>query len=807
MMAAKGRLHMIGHAHLDPVWLWQWQEGFQETKATFRSALDRMQEYDDFQFISSSAAFYEWVEQSDPEMFAEIRERVAEGRWCLVGGWWIEPDCNVPSGESFVRQGLYGQRYFQSRFGRRAKVGFNPDSFGHNAVLPQILKKSGLDSYIFMRPMPNEKGLPGRLFWWEADDGSKVLTYRIPYEYLTWGQDVEHHLRRCAAELKAPINDLMCFYGVGNHGGGPTKDNIDSIHKWQHDDSLPELIMTNPETYFEELKQQELDLPVVHDDLQHHASGCYAAHSGIKMWNRKAEQALGTAEKVSTLANWALGAPYGKGFEQAWKNVLFNQFHDILAGTSLESAYDDAQWMYGEAMSIAARNLNYGMQAFSWAIDIPEEDQMKPLVVFNPHSWAAQVPVEIEVGGLKDQAALFTDDEVEIPFQRTQSQATCRGRSRICFVADLPPMGYRVYKLRFGREAAPFDNMAAGETWLENAQYRLEVDPETGYISQLLDKGLDYQVFQGPAARPVVIDDKSDTWSHNILRFQDEVGQFRAVVVKLVEQGPVRSILRVRSEYGLSSMVQDFVMYQGRSQIDVRVTVDWREQFKMLKLRFPVNQVFQRATYEIPYGSLERPVNGDEQPGGAWLDVSGVTEGRKDRVGVALLNDSKYSFDVLNKEMSITVLRSPVYANHDPMVPDPDGHYSFIDQGIQRFNYAILPHRGSWEEAGVVQLAAELNQKPIALWETYHKGSLPQQNSYLQVDTDHVVVGALKQAEDSEDMILRCYETAKVAVDTVITLPHWQRTIAASFGPAEIKTFRIPKDPDKPVVETSMSED
>ncbi len=806
-MGQKGTLHMIGHAHLDPVWLWQWQEGFQEAKATFRSALDRMQEYEDFQFISSSAAFYEWVEQSDPEMFAEIRERVAEGRWCLVGGWWIEPDCNIPAGESFVRQGLYGQRYFQSRFGRRATVGFNPDSFGHSAMLPQILQKSGLDSYIFMRPMPNEKGLPGRLFWWQAADGSKVLTYRIPYEYLTWGQDVEHHLRRCAAELKAPLNDLMCFYGVGNHGGGPTKENIESIHHWQQDDSLPELIMTHPEAYFEHVRQQNLDLPVVHDDLQHHASGCYSVHSGIKMWNRQAEQALVTAEKFSLLANWALDQPYGEGFEQAWKNVLFNQFHDILAGTSLESAYDDAQWMHGEAMSIAGRNLNYGVQAISWAIDIPEEAEMKPLVVFNPHSWTVQAPVEMEVGRLQEGAALFTDDDVEIPFQRTQSHATAGGRSRICFVAELPPLGYRVFKLRLDQKAAPFEHVDAGPTWMENARYRLDIHPETGFLTQLLDKQLDYQVFAGPAARPVVIADNSDTWSHNVLQFNDEVGQFQGAVVKLVEQGPVRAILRVRSEYGASSLVQDFIMYQHKDQIDVRVTVDWREQFKLLKLKFPVNQVFRRATYEIPYGTLERPVNGHEQPGGAWLDVSGIAEGRKDRVGLALLNDGKYSFDVLNQEMSITVLRSPIYAHHDPMVPAEDGHYTFIDQGIQRFTYAILPHHGSWEESGVVQGAAELNQKPISLWETYHRGTLPQKDTYLQVNTDQVVVSALKQAEDGEDMILRCYETNKAAVDAVITLPHWQRTVAASFGPAEIKTFRVPKDPDKPVVETTMLED
>ena len=167
-------LHMIGNAHIDPVWLWQWQEGFHEVKASFRSALDRMNEDDQFKFVSSSAAFYEWVEKSDPAMFDEIKARVKEGRWRVVGGWWIQPDCNIPAGESLVRQALYGQRYFLDKFGVTATTGYNVDSFGHNSMLPQILRKAGLRYYVFLRPMPHEKGLPNRLFWWESDDGARV---------------------------------------------------------------------------------------------------------------------------------------------------------------------------------------------------------------------------------------------------------------------------------------------------------------------------------------------------------------------------------------------------------------------------------------------------------------------------------------------------------------------------------------------------------------------------------------------------------------------------------------------------------
>jgi len=802
------KLHMIGNAHLDPVWLWQWQEGFQEAKATFRSALDRMKESDDFLFTSSSAAIYEWVENNDPAMFEEIRSRVAEGRWHIVGGWWIQPDCNIPGGESFVRQGLYGQRYFKEKFGVTSKVGYNVDSFGHHGMLPQILKKSGMDYYVMMRPMPNEKGLPGRLFLWESDDGSRVLTFRILFEYCTWGKELDKHIARCATELKEPFDELMCFYGVGNHGGGPTKENIESIRRMNADPSMPALEFSTPTRFFEEIERKGLPFPVVHDDLQHHASGCYAAHSGVKLWNRQAENKLIAAEKLSILADWTVGQPYPREYGRAWKNVLFNQFHDILAGTSIEPAYEDARNLHGEAMSIAERGLNYAVQAFSWRIGIEEDTNMSPIVVFNPHSWDVHTNVELEVGGLTADAVLTDETGRAVPHQAVQSLATAQGRYRLCFAAELPPMGYRVYKL-YRSSVVPkptVQPIKSSDASMENDWFRLEFDPDTGYIASLYDKRAQVEVFREPAAKPVVLEDRSDTWSHNVFHFNRAIGAFGSAVVRRVEHGPVKTVIRVSSRYGDSRIVQDFAMYRELPRIDVSVTVDWRESFKMLKLVFPVNLVFTRQTYEIPYGFIEREHNGEEEPGQSWVDYSGVARGTGAVYGLSLLNDAKYSYSIDNKELAMTVLRSPIYAHHDPMVPDPDGHYSFIDQGIQRFNYTLFPHEGPWERAGTAKRAAELNQRPIAIIETYHDGPLPQRDSFLTVDADNVLVGAMKKAEDNDDLILRCYETTKTATEAVIRLPKWDRVIRASFGPCEIKTFRVPKDASLPVTETSLLE-
>jgi alpha-mannosidase len=806
------KLYMIGNAHLDPVWLWQWQEGFQETKATFRSALDRMKEYDDFIFTSSSAANYEWVENNDPKMFEEIKERVREGRWQIVGGWWIQPDCNIPGGESFVRQGLYGQRYFKEKLGVTAQVGYNVDSFGHHGMLPQILLKSGMPYYIFMRPMPNEKGLPGRLFHWESDDGSRVLTYRIPFEYCTWGKDLEKHVRRCMEELKDPFGNLMVFYGVGNHGGGPTKENINSIKRMNALPEFPTMEMAAPNEFFADMEALDLPIPVVHDDLQHHASGCYAVHSGIKHWNRQAENTLIAAEKWSSLAELVTGQKYPEDYHRAWKNVLFNQFHDILAGTSLEAAYADARNMHGEAMTIAERGLNYAIQSFSWHIGIEQEEGMKPIVIFNPHSWESRVNVELEIGGMKETTIVVDETGKQIPFQLVQSQATSGGRFRLSFIAQLPAMGYRVYKALTAalEPRLAVQPIKANDYALENDRFRLEFDPKTGFISSLFDKKVQSDVFRGPAARPVVVEDKSDTWSHNVFHFNNKIGDFIATSVQRVEHGPVKSVIRVKSEYGKSTIVQDFAMYKELDYIDVKVTVDWRETFKMLKLVFPINLVFTKQTYEIPYGFKEREHNGEEEPGQSWVDYGGILrdvgEYGGTSYGVSLMNDAKYSYSIMNKELAMTVLRSPIYAHHDPLVPDPHGHYSFIDQGIQTFHYRLLPHQGSWEQAGTVNRALELNQRPTSIIESYHEGELPQKDSYLSVDQDNIIVSVVKKAEEGNDLIIRAYETTRETTKAVIRLPRMNREIVAQFGPCEIKTFRVPADPARPVTETDLIE-
>ena len=808
-MEKEKTLYMIGNAHLDPVWLWQWQEGYQEVKATFRSALDRMKEYDDFFFTSSSAAYYEWVEENEPAMFEEIRERVKEGRWVIVGGWWIQPDCNAPGGESYVRQGLYGQRYFQEKLGVTAQTGYNVDSFGHNGMLPQILKKSGMDNYVFMRPGRHEKGLEGETFTWTSNDGSAVTAFRIPFEYCTWPRELKEHIERCAGEIKDPRGSIMCFYGVGNHGGGPTKQNIESIHELNRAEDMPRLILSTPDDYFQAVKQSGRTLPVVSGELFHHSSGCYSAHSEVKQLNRLAENRLIMAEKLSVAGkHWAGGKYPLEKYTESWKKVLFNQFHDIMAGTSIEPAYEDARESYGAALDTAARGLNAAVQSISWHIDIPMEEDMKPIVVFNPNAFSGKFEVEMESPCLKENQVLVDEEGTQIPLQTVQSLASSNGRTRLVFIAELPALGYRTYRLGIREAARTFPDVECSGNTAENRWFKIAFDEKTGYISSLYKKNDGTEYFSGPAAVPVVIEDKSDTWSHGVRIFDKVKGRFEGVSVKRVECGPVKCVIRVTSTYGSSRIFQDFSIYRELDYIRVKTTVDWHEKMSMLKLRFPMQLNYLRASWEIPYGVAQREPNGEEYPMQNFLDTEGANPGLETAInGLSFLNDGKSSGSIAGKEVSLTVLRSPIYANHEPYQPDENLEYVYVDQGVQTFTYGLYPHDGSWEDACTVRRSRELNEKPIALFETYHKGELPQSASFLSVSADNVLVTVMKEAEDgSGDLILRLVETAGRTCETQVAVHGLHREFSLAFTPFEIKTVRIPVHSQLEILENDLLE-
>ncbi|HEX6499096.1 MAG TPA: glycoside hydrolase family 38 C-terminal domain-containing protein [Micromonosporaceae bacterium] len=815
--AARDRtIHMVGNAHLDPVWLWPWQEGYQEARATFWSAIHRMEEYPDFVFTCNQVVLLTWVEESDPELFARIRERVAEGRWQMVGGWWVEPDCNMPSGESFVRQGLYGQRYLKEKFGVTATVGMNVDPFGHHAMLPQILRGQGMDSYCFLRPGPHESALTGTAFWWESPDGSRVLAYRIPFEYCSPPGDVAGQTDKALGALDQSLGDMMVFYGVGNHGGGPTRANIESIHRYDRMGTFGRMVMSSPRRYLDEFVDRLgpdglAKLRVWRDDLQMHAPGCYSAHSGIKLWQRRAQAAILSAERWAVVGSALFGLDYPRAdLGRAWQQILFNQFHDVLPGSAIESAYDDARDQLGEAVAIAKRVVARTHNVVARQVDIPLEEGTQPVLVFNAHPWPVTTQVELQYGSQPTGVHVVDSDGAVTVSQRTQSVATTddKGRGATVFEAVLPPLGYRLYRLRPGPapagarlSAQPPGTLQVSRTVLENDLLRVEIDPRTGWLSSLLDKRTGVDVVAGARGEHTqVCQDPTDTWGHRVVSYRWPGEAMRTTRITVREAGPLRARLRVEREWHRSTMVEEFLLGHRDDHVEVRVSIDWREQAHLLKLCFPTVVEDPVSTYEIPFGAIEQPVDGGENPAQSWVDITGTVGGRP--AGLAVVNNAKHGYDVSpgtpggdTPSIGITAVRSPVYSWHDPRQLDPDGFYSYQDQGVQSFRYLLVPHAGDWRAAGLTRRAAELGAPPRAMLESFHPGGLPPRQSYVSDGGDQVMITAIKGSEDGDgtaDLIVRAVETTGRPARARIELPVVGRVIDADFGAWQIRTFRVP---------------
>jgi len=794
--ASQYRFHMIGNAHIDAPWLWPWSEAMSVVLSTFRSVLDRMNENPDFTFTASSAQFYEWVAATDPKMMEEIRKRVAEGRWDVVGGWWIEPDVNIPNGESLVRQGLYSQRLFQQLFGRIAHIGYNPDSFGHPGTLPQILKLQGMHAYVFMRPGPHEKKLPADLFWWEGADGTRLLTYRIPSGY-GLDEHLQEGVRRFVTDLREPTKDLMVFYGTGDHGGGPARENIQSILDIQKTPGAPAVVFSTPDRYFDEVSKLT-DLPVVADDLQHHSVGCYTAMSEIKKNNRGAEAALVTGEKLAALGSVVAGLEYPRAdFTAAWKRVLLMQFHDSMAGTALPEHYEVARGAHGYALEVANQAIYRAAEKIAWQVPTQAPDA-EYLVVFNPHAWDARLNVEYDFDwefenktGPQSNSVLEDEHGNAIPHQWVQASTVVGDRNKLVFPAPVPAFGYRQFRLRrVPPTAQPVSAVHASDKELENEHLRVTFG-EDGALS-IFDKDTGLEVFQGGAAgaRAIVLDDPSDTWSHDVRAYTKEVGAFANARFRVLENGPLRARLRVRTRYGSSFLETDWLLYAGARTLEARVALDWHEHLKILKFSFPVDVQNPRPTYEIAYGYKVRKAEGEEDPGQRWIDLSGWRAGGE--YGLAVINDAKYGYSVQDNDLRISIARSAVYAQHQPHKLEPNGEYIWQDQGEQTFRMLLAPHAGAWQDASIVRLAEEFTAPAPVIYQGIHAGNRPLSASFLSVDAPDVVVSVVKKAEDGEDLIIRCYETAGRPTNASLELGLVNRRWTGSFRPLEIKTLRVP---------------
>ncbi len=795
----KNNYYFIANAHLDPVWQWCVPEGLSLVKSTFRSALDRMNEYQDYIFTSACAGYYKWIKLSEPEMFEEIKQRVKEGRWAVVGGMWVQPDCNIPSGEAFCRHLLYSQKFFKENFGILAKTGYNVDSFGHNGMLPQLFKKSGIDNYIYHRPnnIDEKPNLPFEsLHYWQSPDGSVVNAFRIPDGY---GGDV----------FEARLNDhyynknqpMMIFIGVGNHGGGPSKEHL------KHAGELIEkggFKYANPDTYFSEC--YGVKMPMVSEDLQHHASGCYSANSKIKEYNRRAETSLVTAEKLDALASLITGSEvHRQQIESAWERVMFNQFHDILAGCSIKEAYVDAENAFGYARETALGVNTFAAQRISWRIkttDFLDNDKTEmrgrmwykngegsPMVVFNPHSFPVKGVAEF---GNQWVSKVVDSQGNDVKYQLVRASYTDGEHINKCiFEADIPAFGYAVYYLYHDKQcdAKEYETeLTQSEATLENSKIKIAIDKETGAVNSFVLKETNEEFSQGALGRAIICDDSlNDTWGHKIFDYNIEVGEFNNGTLDLIESGPIRSTIKSTVKFNNSTLIRYYSLYENSEKLTVKTVLDFDEEYKSAKLSFKANVNNDKVTYSMPYGFIEKAANGQEEPSHAWCDIH--DENGK---GLAILNTGKYSFCSIGNDLRMMIARSCAYLDHYGQ-NFRDKEMEFLDKGQQTFTYEVVPHMNVINSK-LFAMSEVLNSPLQTHQETHHDGCLPQLYSGLSIDKENVVVTALKSAENGKGYIMRIVETDGMPTKAVINFTALNVNFDLNIGAQEIKTLRILPD-------------
>ena len=780
-------VRIVGNSHIDMAWLWPWTETVEVVRNTFQSVLDLMREYPDFKFTMSSARTYEWMQEKYPDLFKQIEQRVKEGRWEIIGGMWVEPDLNMPDGESLVRQILVGKRYFQKTFGVDVKIGWNPDSFGYNYQLPQIYKKSGMDYFVTQKLMWAHEftTFPYKFFWWQAPDGSRLLTY-FPHDYAD-GIDAEPLGSQVAIWMPSIYGksipdkpEMMHLYGVGDHGGGPTRVMLDHADRLRSQDAVfPKLEFSFARDFFADMEKKlpNMQIPTWDGELyfQYHR-GVFTTQAETKRRIRRAEELVLNAEKFSSLASLFGRAYPQEGMEQNWKNLLFDHFHDIMPGSGIAVNYLDAKRNL-ETVDRAA--MDFTMASLrEIAAHVNTQGEGVPVLIFNSLSWPRSEVTELEAQLPGPARQIEVVDSSGKPAEAqllSLDPETHRGRFLV--LTHTPSLGYQTYFVRAATTAPPVHSfLKATADTLENEFLRVKVDPQTGCMTSLFDKrngteslALAETDTGGPKTSTcgnllqTFVDkpQKWDAWNIDADFEKQHWDLDKADEVKLTESGPLRAVIEIKNHFQNSTFVRDIILYAGATRVDVKMQAEWHEKHILLKVAFPVSAHSDKAAYEIPYGSVERPTTRNtpaeqaqfEVPAQRWADIS------DSKHGFSLLNDCKYGYDAKGNVLRLSLLRSPEW-------PDPHA-----DEGHHEFTYSLYPHSGGWKEGLTIRRGYELNYKLISLPFGKHQGTLAPEHSFLQAQADNVVVTALKKAEDSNALVLRFYEWAGKDGDVKLQLP------------------------------------
>ncbi len=796
----KPTLHLICNAHLDPVWQWRWEEGASEALSTFRTAVELLHEHEDLIFNHNEAVLYRWVRQYDPVLFGEIQKLVSEGRWCISGGWYLQPDVNLPGAEALIRHIAEGRKFFREFFGATPTVAYNFDSFGHSGGLPQILARAGYKMYIHMRPQPHELALPSDLYRWRGIDGTEIVGLRISVGlYHTERDNIGQRLREGTKLALRLQRDVPVFWGIGDHGGGPTRQDLAVIDDFTRTEDRVTVLHSTPELLYAALAEAAGSAPLVEGDLQRCFTGTYTSISRLK---RRCQESLGQLVQTEALRAgswWLRDQAYPAAeLDECWRDHLFNDFHDILPGSCIQPAEQDALDQYGRVAE-SVRRLRLGAAAsFNQG---PPRPAYIPLTVLNSDPVLPVVPVEVDcMLDLRPKwkgtwhLDLFdaAGNAVACQEEQPESLLPFNGwRRRVSFLARPGGIGATAYELRIAQGKPAHRGMTPA--------VRHTFKGRTGLI-EALDAGRDRECLAGGLLQPIVVKDEGDSWGTDHWKYGTIVGRFeKESGPEVIETGAIRTVTQTVMTFGKSRIVMNTYAYPEWPVLEVRLRITWNEIGRRLKLAVPTVFRSPQLLCEVPGGAIARPADGQEHVHGRWFMLEGPVNGSDTAFAVA--HNGLHGLDFANGEVRLSVLRSAAYC-HEQGLPLRDlPEQKYMDQGVHEIRLAVTAGDPDDVRQLLTGLADYLTAPPLtyahlplgipASAGTKEGVATPRQ--LLSVSPGTVRMLCCKQSNDAHALILRLQETTGNPASARIMMTRPSMTLSLAFKPFEIKTVRIEK--------------
>lgn len=751
----KPHVYGVGHSHIDLAWLWRLSATREKASRTFASVLNLMRQYPEYRYMHSSPQLYKFLKKDYPEIYARVKQRVEEGCWEITGGMWVEADTNIPSGESLVRQFIYGKRFIREEFGKETTLVWLPDVFGYSAALPQIMKKSGIKYFMTTKISWNQYNhFPHDTFWWKGIDGSKIFAHFITTpEDGSWYYTYNGHMDPEEVvgiwknyKDKDKNEELLIAYGWGDGGGGPTREMLEQSRVMKNIPGIPEVSLCTAESYFERI-YQNADLKrlgtwegELYFELHR---GTYTSQAANKHYNRKTEILLHDIEFLSAyLDAMQTGFGYPKQeLDEIWERTLLNQFHDILPGSSIRQVYEDTTRDYEDIAVKGKGLLLKARKALSDQVAVGADS----VLVINTAGFARNSYVYISYGDLADTGCGFEDETGKLTAAHEEAGV-------FVYVTGIPAYGYKTLRIvKQEAETASENTVRVEGDCIESPFYELRLNGN-GEIAYLHDKENGRQIDCGqPMNVFAAFEDKPqrfDAWDVDVYYKEKPYPPFVLKSRQIISQGE-RAVLRQSWMFNQSTLTQDMILYAKDRRIDFETTVDWKEKQVFLKAYFPVNVHAAEAAYEIQFGNIRRPTHTNTEWDFARFEVSAhkwadLSEGK---YGVALLNDCKYGYDVQGNVLGISLIKSAVH-------PDETA-----DRKVHHFTYSLYPHAGDFVQSNVQQAAVDLNM-PILTVPVPGREGAPDfaSTGLVKTDCDHVLLDTVKRSEDGGGTVVRLYE-------------------------------------------------